>query len=332
MTIKDIAKVAGVSHMTVSRVINNSGEVKKETREKVEKVIEEFSFKPNRAAKALIMGKPNRVAVVTAYDICNYPSFFTQPILAGLTQMLYANGISMEVVFGWRGIKRAEIEKLIGGLKNVAGLFVIGVDKDEQSAYLGGQIDIPLVFINQGAIGVGLNCVVSDDGYAIYQIVDVLIKKGHKRIAFLTGILDTRANVTRLLGYKKALQDNDLMFDEKLVIEGGYEAQKGFKAVEKFLETDLGCTAICTESDIMAFAAMKAIRQKGLRIPQDIAVSGFDDTEFSIVSDPPLTTARKELNLMGVEAAKIMMTIMDGKSEKNLEVVLKPLVIFREST
>lgn len=333
VTIKDIAKIVGVSHTTVSRVLNNSPRVSPETREKILRTMKELNFSPHLSARSLSSGKTYTIGLLILYDLQQFPADFLPPILAGMTTKLNEYGYNLTLFFDQiEGRKnQVPLERLVRG--NMDGLFLLSVETEAELAYKAAQIDIPLVLVNQRIENIDLNYVVADDEGGAYSAVSHLLDLGHRQVAFIGGVPKYKTSMDRRAGYIRALSDRGINFDSRLERIGHFDKDKGYHAMRELIAEVKGITAVFCANDLMALGAIKAIREAGLRIPNDIAVVGFDDAEFAEAIEPSLTTVKKTRTMMGSEAARVMLEILNSEGHKEkYKVILPTRLIVRDST
>jgi len=335
MTIRDIARLAGVSHATVSRVINNNPNVNEETREKIKKLIKENKFSPNSSARSLISGKTNNIGLLILYDLFQkqFPLDFLPAVLAGMVTRLNEYDYNLSLLFNQLQEKKDLIDLYKLSRNNYDGIFVLSLEKDSELAYKLGKISLPLVLVNQKIEGLDINYVVTDDETGAYEACMHLINLGHKKIGFIEGDPRYGTSVERKRGYYLALNNSGIDADLSLQKVGYYDQTGGYVAMQELLKENKGITAVFASNDFMALGAMKAIKEKGLRIPEDIAVVGFDDTEFAALVEPAMTTVRKPRTLMGYQAANLMINLLkDTENEKAMSIVLPANLIVRKSS
>lgn len=320
MTIKDIAKLCNVSISTVSRAINNDPGINPETRARVLKVIEEQNFVPNKSARNLKMIESNTIALL----IKGTDNPFFQEMLRVFEQELQKVEYSYqtypiaedqdETLFAIELVK----EKRLKGIIFLGGLFGVSENKLD-------SIGIPCVrcTISNPDVIVGSKdfAVSIDDRREAYRAVDYLCKCGHKKIAILGAKeLDSSIGKLRLEGYKDALKENNIAYNPRLVAHMSedyreFTTENGYWTTKKLLETGEDFTAIFAISDMMAFGAYKAIKEKGYRIPEDISVVGFDGLELTAFYHPSLTTVRQPSDQMVRASIDILLGAIHGGSQ-----------------
>lgn len=324
MTIKDIARLSGVSVSTVSRVLNNRPDVSEESRRRVRSVIENESYIPNNTARDLVKTKSDAIGLVVR-GISN--PFYTD-VISAIEKEIENAGYTMvmrqiasdadEIQCG------AEMERE----KRLLGIVFLGGCQDYTLERL-KVLNVPFVccsYSNKyGTLDSEQYSSVSiDDQDEAYRAVDILIKSGHKRIAALVSATDDGSiSQLRYQGYIKALKDNGIARDQSLVIEtGGFSITDAYRAMERRLDNDdADFTALFTIADVMAMGAMRALREKGKRVPEDCSVMAIDGIAVSEYIHPMLSTLCQPVEEMGQKSVDILLDMIEGRSG-NRHVVL----------
>ncbi len=316
MTIKDIARIAGVSVSTVSRVLNDHPDVSESAKEKVLAVVSKYNYIPNTSARELGKASSDNIGVVVR-GMSN--PFYTNIIAAigdkieksGYTMVMQQIGTSDDEIMT---AARMERDKRLQGLIFLGGKLDY---TDEQMK----NINVPYVcctFSNQyGTLDKSdYSSVCIDDNQAAYDAVEYLFKEGHRKIAvLLSGTEDGSVSQVRYAGYERALKDFGIGVDENLIIEiDSYNIADAYLGMEKWLKKNIEATAVFAISDNMAMGAMKAIREAGKKIPSDMALIAIDGIEASEYMNPVLTTICQPMEKMGKEAAKLLIDIIGGKN------------------
>ncbi len=316
MTIKDIAKYAGVSVSTVSRVLNNHPDVSKSARDKVLAVVQEYNYIPNTSARELGKSSSLNIGVVVR-GISN--PFYTTIITAigdriekaGYTMVMQQIDASDDEVMAAARMERD---------KRLQGLILLGGKLDYTAEQM-KNISVPYVcctFDNQyGTLDESdYSSVCIDDNQAAYDAVEHLYKEGHKKIAvLLSGTDDGSVSQIRFAGYERALKDFKLPQDKNLIIEiGSYSIKEAYEKMGRWLKKNIDATAVFAISDNIAMGAMKAIRDAGKSIPKDLAMISIDGIEASEYMNPVLTTLCQPMEEMGAQAVKLLVDIINGKN------------------
>ncbi|PAB59204.1 LacI family DNA-binding transcriptional regulator [Anaeromicrobium sediminis] len=302
ITIKDIAKQAGVSISTVSRVINGSKPVSNEIRQKVMQIIEETGYMPNPIARSLVMKKSQLIGVVVP-DISNT---FINEILSGIEEIgrMYNYDILLCSTYGDQEQELRYLNLLKA--KQVEGIVFMTWELDEKLIKYISNIDTPVVLINRNTDKLEIPSVSIDNFKAAYEITEYLINKGHKEIALMRRQGHDAFSLRIYEGYKKALEDNDIPLNENIVYEGEYKIEKGYELTEKLIEGKNVPTAIFASNDVMAIGAINALFDNGYNVPNDVSVVGFNDIELSSIYRPKLTTIHQPIYDIGAVAIRMI--------------------------
>lgn len=289
LTIKDIAKIAGVSPATVSRVINkkNKGYMKKETEQKVLRIIKEFGYVPDARAKALRGLKTHLIGVIVPEALsCAYQEF-----IGTIVNVCYERGYGTLICSSENNAKRELAYVRILESQRVDGIIIISERLKAQAVNDSINKGIPIVLVDEDIPGAEAPTVVTDYYEGALQATQYLIDLGHKRIAFVKGRPTTPSSQERFRGYIEALRRNSLDVEDRLIKAGDFTYKSGYEATETFLkESPDDLTAIFCSSDLMAFGAIRCIQERGKNVPTDYSVIGFDDIYFSAINNPSLTT------------------------------------------
>lgn len=309
VTIHDIAREAGVSPSTVSRVLNGNVPVAEPKRSAVLAVIERRSFRPNAVARGLARGTTGAVGVLTQA----LSSQFYGEILFGVEQGLRGSPYHPVIASGnWHSDEElAAVDLLI--TRRVEALVILGgFLSDERLQQLAS--DLPLVVVGRGAAGLDTYCLRVDDEHGAYQATRYLIELGHRRIVHVTGALSHEDAHDRCRGYERALVEAGLPADPQLIVEGAYTEQSGLLATQALLSRGTQFTAIFAANDQMAYGVRLALYRRGLRVPDDVSLVGFDNLNGSAYAIPPLTTMRQPTMDMGRAAAQALLRLLDGQA------------------
>jgi LacI family transcriptional regulator len=325
VTIIDVAREAGVSYATVSRVINNQAHVKSEKREAVLAAMSRLGYVVNQQARSLASGR-SRIIGLLVQTLGN--SWMGQ-IIRGIDEELAAAQYDMMLYTAHRRLvaESSYVSMITRG--SVDGLLLI-IPRDP-SGYLESlrSQHLPYVLIDNHGSDDGEPSISVTNFEGAYTATRYLIELGHRRIGFVTGNMAMASAVNRLKGYSAALVDYALPNDPALIIEGDFLQQSGFSAGKKLFALPNRPTAIFVSNDVMAFGLMDAARDQGLRIPDDVSVIGFDDIPEAASIYPPLTTIRQPLEQMGRMGARILLRAIDDPFIQPERIVLPTELIVR---
>ena len=324
-TIHDIARAANVSPSTVSRVLPGSTPVTPRRRAAVLAAIETLNFKPNLVARGLARGKSMAIGVLTQSMASLYYGELAQGINQGLQQQqyhpVYATG-------QW------QVEEELAALnllleRQVDGLIVLGGGlSDETLRSIAAQI--PLIAVGRMIAGLEEHCIGIENYAGAYRATGYLIELGHRRIAHIAGILSHIDARERQTGYGQALQNAGLDVDQQLIVAGEFTEHSGLLATETLLTRGASFSAIFAANDQMAYGARLALYRRGLRVPDDISLIGFDDLVSSAYVTPPLTTVRHHMAGMGQAAAEGILRLLAGTAPALAQFPTE--LVIREST
>jgi len=302
MTIKDVAKRAGVGIATVSRALHGSPQVSPETAARVRKAIDDLGYRPNTNAQTLASGRSRLLGLVVS-DITN--PFFPE-LIKGFEDVALTHGYDVFVASTNYDPARTAlcVQRMIE--RKIDGVAIMTSEVDPSLPDSFAKRKVPLVFLDVGQVSCGISNVKVDYAHGIRQVVEHLLGLGHRRIAFISGPLhlesvrERRDAFLNRLGAPRGGQRT-----EPLVEEGNHKVDGGFEAMERVLKRAPGTTAVIASNDLTAIGALRAIRQRGLRVPEDISVVGFDDIQMAQYTEPPLTTVklvRTEIARLACEA------------------------------
>jgi len=329
ITLQDIAKKAGVTTTTISRALNNKPDVSPKTKDRILRIAKNLGYTPNLLAKSLRSQKSKTIGVVLA-DISN--PFFAA-VAKGIEDAAHKRSYSIILCNTDEEYEKEEEVLQVLVEKRVDGLLITPVQKEYKDILRIKERRIPLVLIARHFDTIETNSVVSDDVLGGFLATEYLIKKGHKRILYISGPLHISSALERLKGYKRALKEYKIPLKEKLV--RGYTAKMGkaYTLMRRILKEKLDFTAIFTFSDFLALGVMKAIREEKLKIPDDVAVVGYDDIEFASVLEIPLTTVHMPKYRLGMEGTNMLIDEIEKKSTNRepQRLTIKPELIVRKS-
>lgn len=329
VTIKNIADLAGVSKTTVSKVLNNKDQkISEATRQKILDIVKETNYIPNKMAQSLVTKKTKTLGLIIP-DIRN--PFFTD-IARGAEDKAVKEGYNIILCNTDENINK-EIQSLNTLVeKMVDGIIFAPSSKTDLNSTRFKTSTKPIVLVDKELNIANVKGIVSlDNKEGTYLGVKYLIEKNHKKILYLSGPLTNEISRNRLEGYKRALEEADIAYDEKLIIQGEYSLDWGYEVIKNMAEIDF--TAICAANDLIAIGAIKALKERNLHIPKDISVVGFDDIQTSRIIEPQLTTIKQNSYDMGYEAANILINYLEDSEINNIEkIIFKPELIIRNST
>lgn len=324
-TLEMVAREAGVSPSTVSRILNGTAKVSAEKKAAVEKAIAKLNFSPNPVAQGLARGKSQTIGVITqAID-----SPFYGEGLRGIEDRLEEVGYTPLFVSGhWRQAdEKGCIKQLLA--RRVDGIIVLTSCLPD-SFFVAQAKRLPMVITGRNLVAPSLYSLPFDSFEGGRIATQHLIDLGHQSIAFIAGPSDHADAVERLRGYQAALTDSGISIKPELIVQGDYRESQGGMAVQQLLLSRISFTAIFASNDQSAYGAALELYRKGLRVPDDISLVGFDDLRTSSFTIPPLTTIRHSIYDIGESAAKSIVDLVEGRTPRHVPPV--PSLVVREST
>ena len=326
-TIRDVAHAAGVSVGTASKALNGQGRLRAETRERVIREAERLEFRPNDLIKSLLRGRSYTVGLVTT----DYFGRFNMPVIAGIEDALGAAEILVFVcnVRDDPARERNVIASLIA--KQVDGIIVMGRRTDPRPPISVGRSGTPVVYAFSRVTEGEALCLAPDDDQGACLATEHLIQLGRRRIVHITGPAQREAVQLRLAGTRRTVQDHGLDWSDERCLSGEWSEGWGYEAVGRLFDVYPNADGIVCGSDIIARGVLDGLRERGRRVPDDVAVIGFDNWE--IVAEhtrPPLTTVDMNLQDMGHEAARRLLAKLEGDTARGT-IRLPCSLIVRES-
>ncbi|MEU4653711.1 LacI family DNA-binding transcriptional regulator [Streptomyces sp. NPDC023723] len=307
-TLEEVAARAGVGRGTVSRVINGSPRVSDATRAAVEAAVAELGYVPNTAARALAANRTDAIALVVPEPETR---FFSEPyfsaILRGVGSELADTEMQLLLIFAGSDRERQRLAQYLAAHR-VDGVLLVSVHADDPLPDLLAQLEIPAVISGPRSATESLASVDSDNYGGARSAVEHLISRGRSQIAHITGRLDVYGAQRRVDGYRDALRGADLTVDEHLIEAGDFTEEGGRRAMTELLRRRPGLDAVFCGSDVTAAGARQVLREAGLRIPEDVALVGYDDSAIARHMDPPLTSVRQPIVEMGRAMIDLLLT------------------------
>lgn len=331
VTIEEIARLANVSRSTVSRVLNNHPNVRGTVREKVLRVVHEHNYAPNAAARSLASSRSYTISLViprTAAAIFADP-FFPQ-VIQGISEAASSAGYVLMLSMLSAEMEQPFYQRMVRG-RHFDGVIMLSSDIDDPLLPRLVRDKVPLVLIGRHPFIEPLAHVDSENREGARVAVEHLLALGHERVATITGPLRMQSGLDRRDGYKQALLARALPIDPALVVEGDYTQQGGFEAMRQLLALGPRPTAVFAASDAMALGALGAAHAAGFRVPDDVAVVGFDDVPAAAFASPPLTTMRQPSAELGAAAVRALVAMLDDPTIPPAALRLPTTLVVRAS-
>ncbi|MBE2224139.1 MAG: LacI family DNA-binding transcriptional regulator [Anaerolineae bacterium] len=326
VTIRDVAAKAGVSHQTVSRVINGSDRVLPETRAKVEDAIAELDYSPNAIARSMAKGRTGILACIAP----NLTDYTFASLISGAEIEVRKHGYFLLSASAPDGDTFAALIDELVSSRRAEAIMVFNPYADDRHQYL--PADFPVVFAGARPRDDAMNSVALDDVSVGFDATQHLLNLGHTRIGMVTGPLAEDCSQDRCQGFNKALAAKNLTPQPEFTIEGDWSAKSGYDALMAFAELGNMPSAIVAQNDLMAVGMLRAARDMGIAIPDQLSIIGIDDIPMAAYSAPPLTTIKQDFLMIGREAAKLLIRSVEEPDAPLQHLVLPAEMVKRRST
>lgn len=327
VTIIDVARESGVSYSTVSRVLNGYEYVKESTRRRVLEAAERLGYVANLQARSLAGGHSQIIGLL----VPGLDNGYIGEIVRGIDEELARNDYDLMLYTTHRRLgKESEyVRMIVNGLTD--GLLLIVPLIPSTYVDILHQQNFPYVLIDQSETGDSSSVVNATNWQGAYDATRYLIELGHRRIGFISGMMEISSARERLEGYKTALDDHRIAYDEALVRQGDFWQPSGYAAAQELLRLERLPSAIFASNDLMAFGAMQAVHEAGLDIPGDISIIGFDDIPMASIVHPKLTTVHQPLDQMGRVAAKLLLEQIEDPRKPARHITLGTQLVIRDT-
>jgi LacI family transcriptional regulator len=324
-TLRTVALEADVSINTVSRAINNKTDINPFTRKKILRIAKKVGYIRNAAAVALRTQKTRTFGVIIA-DNCN--PFYAE-VLSGIEAEAKNNHYHIILANTQRSYQEEETAIALLSAKQIDGLLIAPVQEKDNDIHKLIHSNIPFVIVGRDYEDLPVDAVFNDELKGGYIATEYLINQGYSKISFIGGFLYKSPARKRLQGYKKALNHYGIPVEEKLISIGDIDMEDGYQRTKYMLDREIDFQAVFCYNDMMAFGAMKAIKEKGYRIPEEIGVVGYDNIVFSSLITPPLTTVHLKKQELGRESVRLLLSRINGHHQKNKKIVLDVDLVIR---
>ncbi|WP_435231769.1 LacI family DNA-binding transcriptional regulator [Streptomyces althioticus] len=330
-TLEEVAARAGVGRGTVSRVINGSPRVSEATRAAVEAAVAELGYVPNTAARALAANRTDAIALVVPEPETR---FFTEPyfsdMLRGVGAALSDTEMQLLLIFAGSDRERQRLAQYLAAHR-VDGVLLVSVHADDPLPDMLSQLEIPAVISGPRSADETLTSVDSDNYGGARQAVEHLVSRGRRTVAHITGRLDVYGAQRRVDGYRDALREAGHQVDELLIEPGDFSEGGGRRAMEALLERRPDLDAVFAASDVTAAGARQVLREAGRRIPDDVALVGYDDSAIARHMEPPLTSVRQPIEEMGRGMTDLLLReVADRRPSATRELERRQMVLATE--
>jgi DNA-binding LacI/PurR family transcriptional regulator len=326
-SIKDIARLADVSHATVSRALRDSPLVNRETGEKIRRIAKECGYTPSAAARSLVTRRTNSVGVV----VTSISDPFAAEVVGGIEAAAAEHGFSLLLADSSADPEREIRAVRLLEERRVDGIVVTASRVGALYVPMLSRMRVPIVLLNNQHPSAFVHSVMIANTEASLAVTRHLIGLGHRRIAYLGDRYGDQSDTERFAGYRQAINEVGFAFEPELVVHGDGKPEGASAAMANLLDLPHPPTAVFCYNDMSALGAYRTIRMRGLRIPDDVSVVGFDDLQIMQYTDPPLTTVRQPMHRMGRMAMDTLLQLLSGATSEHLVTVPGELII-REST
>jgi LacI family transcriptional regulator, galactose operon repressor len=324
-TVYTVAEHAGVSIATVSRTLAGSRKVSPATRQRVMRAIEDLNFEPNPSARRLAYMKSETIALV--FPDISGPFYST--VIRGVEQEAGRHNHNV-LIYGTHG-KEGSGRYLRTLTSKVDGLIIMARSVDEDSLWSLERHGVPFVLLGQSNGQIQCSMITVDNEAGAYRAATHLLGHGHQRIGIITGPEDSPDNKGRLQGYRKALLEAGTSLQPNMIVPGNFRYREGRIAIQQLLNATSPPTAVLAANDEMAIGALDAALERGLRVPEDLAVIGFDDIQMAALTRPSLSTIRQPMQLLGEAAVRLLFERLQNPDAPSHHELLETQLVIRQS-
>lgn len=327
LSIKDLARLARVSHSTVSRALANSPFVNRETAERIRRIAKEAGYRPNSIGRSLATRRTNTIGFV----VTTVADPFVAEVAAGIEDVARQHGYAVFLansnadpereVAVVRSFQERRVDGVIVMASRVGGLYMP----------LLAQLDVPIMLVDNQHPGQFAHSISIDDQAGAAKVADHLIGLGHRRIAYIGDRFGMQSDTDRMAGYTRALNAAGIQVQSAYLVQGNGSAAGGLEAMQHLMSLSPRPTAVFCYNDMTAIGGLRALHQAGIRVPAEVSVAGFDDLAITPYLEPPLTTLRQPKAEMGREAATVLLELLQGK-KREVRISVPGELIVREST
>jgi len=323
--IREVARIAGVSVATVSRALSHPEKVSEASLKKVKDAIAQTKYRPNMLARNFRSARSYSLVVM----VPNIANPFFSGVIRSIERQAQTKGYAVLLGDTQDSVEREQEYMRLAETRLAEGVIQLRPYTDEEPILEGANFPYLYLCTTEATPG---PCIRIDNIAAIAQTVQHLYDLGHRRIGLITGITDNPHTVDRMKGYKRGLENVGLSYDPSIVVEGEYTIWSGTKAAHSLCENNNRPTAVVCMNDEMAIGAIQTFRSRGLKVPQDISITGFDDINYAQHCEPPLTTVTQPTDEMGALAVDLLLRLINGETLEKEKYIFPFQFIDREST
>lgn len=332
VTIRDVAKAAGVSITTVSRALNGYSDVNLDTKRKIQEVAERLNYRPSQVARSLVMNRTRTIGLLIS-DFNREPGgqFFMFDVLAGIHERLAMMGYDLTLVSTTTAQQRLISYLDLCTERRFDGVIVMGIRLDDPYVHEVVEAPLPSVVIDLPLISKHCAYVMTDNVNGARFAVRHLLDKGHRKIGFVNGHSQAAVSIDRRRGYEEALRSAGIAFAEDWVYEADFTLNGGARGLGALRERHPDMTAIFFASDLMAIGALRHCKERGISVPADLAIVGFDNIDLTEFVSPTVSTVAQPRFEMGTTATDLLIGMLDGNRAAEGR-MLSPELIVRETS
>ncbi len=325
---RDVAERAGVSVTTVSHVINDTRPVSEALRDKVRVAMVELGYQPNTLARSLRRGETHTIGIIVP-DSAN--PFFAE-VARGVEDASFECGYSVILCNTDNDLEKERLYTSLLVKKQVDGILFVAAGLSAENIQALQAREMPLVLVDRQVAGVDVDSVLTDNARGGWLATQHLIDLGHCRIGCVIGPSDLTPSAARSFGYRKALDEAGIQVDEALIVRGDFQYESGYEAASQLLSIPEPPSAIFACNDLMAVGVLSSALERGIQIPGELSVVGFDDVRLAVYANPPITTVKQPKYEMGVLAAQMLLERMHEPALKPRTELLETRLVVRHST
>ncbi|MEM7119390.1 MAG: LacI family DNA-binding transcriptional regulator [Chloroflexota bacterium] len=332
VTLREVAKQAGLSVTTVSRALNGHSDVAEGTKQAIRHVADTLGYVPNLSARRLKMEKADAIGLILPKENLRFSDPFFSDLLSGIVEQSAEYGLELNITTPLNTDKVEEMYLNYIRSRRVDGFILVRLERDDPRVHLLQKHNFPFVAFGRTQGKNNFAFVDEDSAQGIHQAVDHLVGLGHRRIAYIGEPKNLSKSHQRAVGYLNGLAANNLPHDPELIFEGNFRQRSGRVGAHHLLALDQPPTAIVAANDLIALGVISVAQERGLTVGKEVSVTGFDDIMLAEFVTPSLTTLHQPAYDMGVMMCKHLVTVINGEASSPPQTVLQPTLIKRNST